>query len=41
MYQLPMRQIHLDFHTAGQIPGVGADWDPEAFIATLKRADGN
>ena len=24
---LPFRQVHLDFHTAGQIPGVGARFD--------------
>lgn len=34
----PMRQIHLDFHTAPEIPDVGADWDPDHFVATLKAA---
>ena len=38
MHQLPMRQVHLDFHTAGQIPGVGADWNPDAFVTTLQQA---
>lgn len=33
---LPFRQIHLDFHTSEHIPGVGADFDPEKFAATLK-----
>jgi hypothetical protein len=41
MLTLPMRQIHLDFHTNGEIPGVGADWDPDAFIDTLRRAHVN
>jgi hypothetical protein len=41
MLTLPMRQVHLDFHTAGQIPGVGADWDSEAFVETLRRAHVN
>ncbi len=41
MQQLPMRQVHLDFHTAGQIPDVGANWDPDAFIETLQRAHVN
>jgi hypothetical protein len=36
-----MRQVHLDFHTAGQIPGVGTDWDPVAFVETLQRAHVN
>ncbi len=38
MDNLRMRQVHLDFHTAGQIGDVGADWDAEAFVDTLKRA---
>jgi hypothetical protein len=32
------RQIHLDFHTSEKILGVGADFDPEAFAATLEKA---
>ena len=39
--QLRMRQVHLDFHTAGMIPDVGADWDADAFVDTLKRAHVN
>jgi hypothetical protein len=35
---LPFRQIHLDFHTGEWVPDVGADFDPEAFLWTLKRA---
>ena len=38
MTTLRQRQIHLDFHTAGQIADVGADWDATAFVETLKRA---
>lgn len=34
----PMRQVHLDFHTSPAIPDVGADWDAEHFVGTLKRA---
>jgi hypothetical protein len=33
-----MRQIHLDFHTAPQIPDVGADWDADHFVQTLQKA---
>lgn len=32
------RQIHLDFHTSGQIPDVGIDFDAEEFADTLKKA---
>jgi hypothetical protein len=32
------RQIHLDFHTSEHIPGVGAAFDPETFVTTLKKA---
>ncbi|MBM4040200.1 MAG: beta-galactosidase [Planctomycetes bacterium] len=31
------RQVHLDFHTSEHIPGVGARFDPEQFVAMLKR----
>lgn len=34
--ELPFRQIHLDFHTSELIPGVGADFKAEDFVATLK-----
>ncbi len=34
----PMRQIHLDFHTSPDIPGVGAEFDAAAFAATLQAA---
>jgi Hypothetical glycosyl hydrolase 6/Beta-galactosidase trimerisation domain len=36
--ELPFRQIHLDFHTSEQIPGVGSNFDPEEFAETLIRA---
>lgn len=38
---LPFRQIHLDFHTSPLIPEVGRDFDPEAFVETLRRAHVN
>lgn len=38
---LRYRQVHLDFHTSEHIPGVGSEFDPEDFVATLKRAHVN
>jgi hypothetical protein len=35
---LRYRQIHLDFHTSEHIPGIGAAFDPDAFVSTLKRS---
>jgi len=35
---LRCRQIHLDFHTSEHIPGVGAAFDAEEFVTTLKSA---
>jgi len=32
------RQIHLDFHTSGLIPGIGARFDPQAFAGAFKAA---
>ena len=32
------RQIHLDFHTSPLIPGIGADFDPDAFAKTYADA---
>jgi len=32
------RQIHLDYHTSEKIVGIGADFDPDAFAATLQKA---
>ncbi|MEM6583522.1 MAG: beta-galactosidase trimerization domain-containing protein [Pseudomonadota bacterium] len=38
MSSLRFRQIHLDFHTAGQIQGIGNRFDPKAYAAQLKAA---
>ncbi|MFW5980552.1 MAG: alpha-amylase family protein [Halanaerobiaceae bacterium] len=35
---LRFRQIHLDFHTGKDIPGIGAKFNPEEFVKTLKKA---
>jgi len=35
---LPMRQIHLDFHTGPWIPDVGKEFDPKKFAQIFKRA---
>ena len=35
---LRYRQIHLDFHTSEHIPGIGAAFDPQDFVSTLKRS---
>lgn len=35
---LRFRQIHLDFHTSEHITGIGAEFDPEEFAATLEEA---
>lgn len=36
--QLRQRQVHLDFHTPGEIPDVGADFDAAAFAKTIQDA---
>ncbi len=38
MTSLRLRQIHLDFHTSPDIPGVGAAFDADAFASTLDDA---
>ena len=38
---IPFRQIHLDFHTAQQITGVGAKFDADRFADTLASAHVN
>ena len=38
---IPYRQIHLDFHTSPDIPDVGAGFDPQEFVDTLKNAHVN
>lgn len=35
---LPTRMVHLDFHTGPLVPGVGANFDPDAFARTFKDA---
>ena len=37
-FQLPFRQIHLDFHTGPAVPDVGQDFDAREFARTMKRA---
>ncbi|MGC9316816.1 MAG: alpha-amylase family protein [Armatimonadota bacterium] len=41
MAELRYRAIHLDFHTSGDIPGVGGRFDPDEFAETLQRAHVN
>jgi len=41
MVDLRFRQIHLDFHTSEQIPGIGSEFDPDEFADTLKAAHVN
>lgn len=36
--ELPITQVHLDFHTPGEVRGIGADFDPDAFADTFARA---
>ena len=36
--ELRYRQIHLDYHTSECIDGVGANFDPDEFAHTLKKA---
>jgi len=38
MKTLPPRQIHLDFHTSGEIPGVAVDFDAASFAKTFREA---
>ena len=35
---MAFRQVHLDFHTSGEIPGVGEDFDAKAFVEVLRAA---
>lgn len=37
-YELPFRQVHLDFHTSEHIRNIGALFDPEEFAYTLEKA---
>lgn len=38
---LRFRQVHLDFHTSEQIPGIGSRFNGEQFAETLKKAHVN
>ncbi len=38
---LRFRQVHLDFHTSGLVGGIGKDFDPDKFAATLLKANVN
>lgn len=40
-FDLPFRQIHLDFHTSEHIEGIGSEFDPEEFASTLEKAHVN
>lgn len=39
--ELRFRQVHLDFHTSEHIADIGAQFDPQEFVETLKRAHVN
>lgn len=36
MGKMPFRQIHLDFHTGGMVPGVGSQFDKKKFQKALQ-----
>ncbi len=36
--KIPLRQVHLDFHTSPLIPGIGSEFDADAFAETLVAA---
>ena len=38
---LPLRQIHLDFHTSEHIPGIGSAWNKQHWQETLRRGHVN
>ena len=38
---LPLRQVHIDFHTSEHITGIGAKFDPDRFVTVLKTAHVN
>ena len=41
MFKIPQRQVHLDFHTSGQIEGIGSRFDKEQFKRCLKKGHVN
>ena len=38
MKQLPLRQLHLDFHNSPHLPDIAAGFDPGRFVADLRGA---
>jgi len=38
MFEAPFRQVHMDFHTSGDIEAVGSQFDPDEFAVTLDRS---
>ena len=40
-FQLPSRQVHLDFHTSGFISDIAADFDAKSFVQTYLNAHVN
>ncbi len=36
--ELRFRQVHLDYHTSPDIPGIGSEFDAEQFTQTLEQA---
>lgn len=40
-HHLRFRQVHLDFHTSGEIPGIGERFDKKEWQSTLKAAHVN
>jgi hypothetical protein len=40
-FSLPFRQVHLDFHTAPQIPAIGSEFDASEFARVVKEAHVN
>ena len=36
MRRMPVRQVHLDFHTSDKIDGIGKDFDKAQFQEALK-----
>ncbi len=41
MKECRFRQVHLDFHTSPDLQNIGAEFDPEEFATTLKKAHVN
>lgn len=37
-FDLPFRQVHLDFHTSPDIEGIGEKFNPQEFASTLDKA---